>query len=421
MAKQGEDQRDGLFDMSLGDGLIEVDETKREAEEASETNDTEDDKGKGKPPESGVIDQYDDGTFEIDDTPSENTEAASEEEQQEFIDNDESKKTKEKKTPSKAPSESSSSSPYLAFARDRADEGVFLEFTEEDWATLKERNEGDEAAALKELSVISMQEMVRTGVEQFKASLTPEEKTLYEAKEKGLPLDEYSVAKRNYEKYSKIKEEDLAEDEKLQEDVVSKFLELRGYSKDEIKEEIDGYKTLENLEAKAKKALPQVPATYKEKVDNIEKGAQAQEQARQDGIRQRVARMKRMVDNTPEIIPGIKLTKPTREKVMKSMTVPVAKDSQGNPLNPVMATRSKNPDAFEMLIHYYHDLGLFNIDDDGQISPDFSKISKTAKTKATDEFRSAFETKGKPIAGKAPIPKVNEDELDEFEKAFRRL
>jgi hypothetical protein len=131
--------------------------------------------------------------------------------------------------------------------------------------------------------------------------------------------------------------------------------------------------------------------------------------------------MKRNIENTPEIIPGIKLTKPTRDKIFKSMTIPVAKDDQGNPLNPVMATRSRNPEAFEMMIHYYHQLGLFNIDDDGQVKPDFSKISKTAKTKATDEFRSAFETKDKPIAGKVVVPKVNEDDLDEFEKAFRRI
>jgi hypothetical protein len=106
---------------------------------------------------------------------------------------------------------------------------------------------------------------------------------------------------------------------------------------------------------------------------------------------------------------------------MQSMTVPIAKDANGNPLNPVTLTRSKNPDAFEMMIHYYHGLGLFNIDDDGQMKPDFSKIAKVQKTKATDEFRTAFESREKTVAGKTVMPKLNEDELDEFEKAFRRL
>jgi hypothetical protein len=415
MAKPEEEQRDNLFDMSLGDGLIEVDTEKREADETAQKTKTEED---DKPKTTGDVAQYEDGTFEIDDTPSQTTKEVSED-TNEFIEKTE---TEEIKTPSKtSTSDSSSSSPYLAFARDRADEGVFLDFSEENWKELKERNDGDEAAALRELSVISVREMVRAGVENFKASITDEERVLYEAKEKGLPVDEYSLAKRSYEKYSKMTEDELDGDIELQEDIVGRSLSLRGFSPDEIKEEIEGYKALENLGSKAKKALKAVPTAYKNQIDNLEQGAQAYEQSRQDGIRQRVARMKQQVENIPEIIPGIKLTKPAREKIMSSMTVPIAKDTEGNPLNPVMVTRTKNPEAFEMMIHYYHSLGLFNIDDSGQIKPDFSKIAKVQKTKAADEMRNIFETSEKSITGKAKLPEVNEDELDDFDKAFRRL
>ncbi len=417
MAKQGEEQRDNLFGMTLGDGLIEVNEEVRAAEETTqETNTEDDDKPKGK------LSQYEDGSFEIDDSPSESTTGkAAGSEAEAFIETTEDETGKE--TPSKktGSSDSSSSSPFLAFARDRANEGVFLDFNDEDWKTLKERNDGDEAAALRELSQISIQEKVRLGVEGFKESLTDEERNLYEAKEKGLPVDEYSIAKRNYDKYSKIQEEDLSGDEKLQEDVVAKSLELKGFTSEEIAEEIEGYKALENLEAKAKKALKTVPIAYKGKVDDLELGAQQQERSRQDGVRQRVARMKQQIDTTAEIIPGIKLTKPAKEKIMASMTVPIAKDENGNALNPVTATRAKNPDAFEMMIHYYHSLGLFNIDDEGQMKPDFSKIAKVQKTKAADEMRNIFETGVKPVAGKAKVPGAQQDELDEFDKAFGRL
>lgn len=417
MAEKGEEQRDKLFDMNVGDGLIEVN---TEVEEKVEETTKEKPKAE-KAPETEVIEAYEDGTFEIDDTPTETTEAAKAEEKTEFIDKtDKSEETK--KTPSEdGSSDSSSSSPFLAFARDRANEGVFLDFNEDDWATLKERNDGDEAAALRELSDISIQERIRLGVESYKESLTEEDRMLYETKEKGLPVDEYSVAKRNFDKYSKIAKEDLAENEKLQEEVVSKALELRGFNAEEIREEIDGYKALENLQSKAEKLLPTVPKTFKSRMTDLEKGAEAAENARQDGIRQRVARMKRAIETTPEIIPGIELNKASKDKIMKSMTVPVAKDEHGNPLNPVMATRAKNSEAFEMMLHYYHSLGLFNIDDSGQMKPDFSKIAKVEKTKATDSMRSAFETKEKPVAGKAKLPEKQEDELDEFEKAFRRL
>lgn len=424
MAKEGEEgKRDELFSMNVGDGLIDIPDTKETAteESAAEETKTEEEKAASKV-EAEEATQYDDGSFEISDAPPKTTKVSAESEAEASIEKIETEDDTGKETPSKTGSgDSSSSSPYLAFARDRANEGVFLEFNDEDWTTLKERNDGDEAAALRELSQISVQEQIRLGVESYKESLTDEERTLYEAKEKGLPVDEYSVAKRNFDKYSKIKEDDFSDDEKLQEDVVAKSLELRGYSPEEITEEIDGYKALEVLESKAKKALKSVPTAFKNKVDSLELGAKQQEQARQDGIRQRVAKMKRTVETTPEIIPGIKLTKPTREKIMKSMTTPIAKDEAGNALNPVMATRAKNPDAFEMMVHYYHQLGLFNIDDSGQVKPDFSKIAKVEKTKATDQMRGIFESGTKPIAGKARIPESQDDELTGFDEAFGRL
>jgi hypothetical protein len=418
MAEKGEEQRDQLFGMNVGDGLIEVN---TESEETVEKT-TEETKKVEKPVETQA-EAYEDGSFEINEFIEKTKESAetTAEETEEFIEKTE-KSEETKETPSETgSSDSSSSSPFLAFARDRANEGVFLEFEDEDWETLKERNDGDEAAALRELSEISVQERIRIGIESYKESLSEEERMLYEAKEKGLPVDEYSIAKRNFDKYSKIDKESLAENEKLQEEIVSKALELRGFTPEEIKEEIDGYKALENLESKAEKLLPTLPKTFKTQMSEIEKGAEAAEQARQDAIRQRIARMKRTIDNTPEIIPGIQLNKNTKEKIMKSMTVPIAKDEQGNPLNPVMATRARNPEAFEMMLHYYHSLGLFNIDDSGQIKADFSKISKVEKTKATDSLRSAFEAKEKTVAGRAKLPEKQEDELDEFDRAFRRL
>ena len=422
MAKTGEDQRDQLFDVGLGDGLIETDDETRAAETTA-VEELEKEKKPVEPVAGEGFTLHEDGSMEIDESLQATIDAVPKgtgEDGQAFIEKSEIED--KGKAPSKGgSSDSSSSSPFLAFAKDRASEGVFLEFNDEDWKELVERNDNNESEALKELSSISVRQMVQQGIENFKDSITADERTLYEAKEKGLPVDEYSRAKRSYDKYSKITEDDLMTNEQLQEDIVAKGLELRGFSAEEVEEEIEGYKSLEVLESKAKKALKIVPDAYKKRVDGIEANAKNQESARQDGIRQRVARMKKMVDTQPEIIPGIKLTKPTREKILKSMTVPVAKDSDGNPLNPVMATRAKNPEAFEMMIHYYHQLGLFNIDDDGNAVPNFDKIAKVEKTKATDELRTVFESSERTVAGKARVPDAAGDEPDEFDKAFGRL
>ena len=103
------------------------------------------------------------------------------------------------------------------------------------------------------------------------------------------------------------------------------------------------------------------------------------------------------------------------------MTEPIARDAEGNPMNPVMATKNKNPQAFEMMVHYYHQLGLFDIDENGTMKPDFSKIAKIEQVKATDTMRGIFESKEKQVAGKTKAPQTQKEEEDDWDRAFRRI
>jgi len=432
MAKEGE--KDGLFEINLGDDLIDISahtaaatKTAAELEKEQKEKDDKTNKTVINKDEGLLPDVADDGSFEIDtnlkktiETIADPNKVADSEDQASI---EKIEKEKEDKTPSKGGSSDSSpsSSPYLAFAKDRAKEGVFLDFSDEDWTGLVEKHGGDESKALREIHDVSTAERIKQGVNQYKESLTPDEKSLYEAKEKGIPVDQYGLAKHNLEKYSKITEDSLKENVKLQEQLVSKALQLKGYTPEEATEEIEGYKALENLGAKAEKARVGLPKVYEKEIKDLETSAVADDASRKDKIRQRVARMKKLVDSTPEIVPGINLTKAAREKIMYSMMNPVTRDENNNPMNPVMATRAKNPEAFEMMIHYYHELGLLNIDDDGIMKPDFTKIGKVEKTKAADEMRSAFESVEKTVAGKAAILKTATEDEDEFSAAFGRL
>ncbi len=416
------EKKDGLFETNLGDGLIDIPDTTEAVVVEPAAVETE--KEVVKPAEEvSAFKQHEDGTIEIDEA-LQATIAAGQKKTEEDDDNIEKTESNKEKTPSagtKSGDSSPSSSQYLAFAKDRASEGVFLDFNDEDWKMLKERNDGDEAAALRELSEISIRQMVKDGVDNYKESITDEDRALYEAREKGVPVDKYGKAKHELAKWSKIKTEDLEENEKLQIDVVTKGYELRGFTKDEIAEEIENLKVLEKLESKAQAFLPALPKKFKDEITNMEEGATAEEKSRTDRIRQGVAKMKQFVDTTPEIIPGIKLTKPTREKIMKSMTEPIANDAEGQPMNPVMVTKAKNPQAFETMVHYYHQLGLFNIDEDGNMKPDFSKIVKTAKNEATDSMRGVFESKEKHISGTTKALSTKADDEDDWGKAFGRI
>ena len=90
--------------------------------------------------------------------------------------------------------------------------------------------------------------------------------------------------------------------------------------------------------------------------------------------------IKKQIDDTEEILPGIQLNKGVKDKLYQSMTTIVATDENNRPMNAVMAMRAKDPLGFEKKLHYYASIGLFNE------KPDMTKIMSTAKTNAAKEF-----------------------------------
>ena len=76
-----------------------------------------------------------------------------------------------------------------------------------------------------------------------------------------------------------------------------------------------------------------------------------------------------------------------------------------------------------MALHYYHSLGMFNVDENGNFKPDFSKIKNIAVTKATEKFKGMFEdkTSGMYKSGQANVQKPEEHVNDEYDEAWSRL
>jgi hypothetical protein len=70
-----------------------------------------------------------------------------------------------------------------------------------------------------------------------------------------------------------------------------------------------------------------------------------------------------------------------KDQLYKSMTETVAYDENKQPLNKVAAISRKNPEAFRLQLHYLTELGLFNMDERGNIKPDLTKLMRLAETK----------------------------------------
>ena len=149
---------------------------------------------------------------------------------------------------------------------------------------------------------------------------------------------------------------------------------MRGYKEQEVDEMIVDFEDLGKLESKAKVALGKLKESYKEQqVKMQEEVKEYQKQLEQQKVQQ-LEKIQKTIENTEEVIPGIKLSKKDKDVIYKSMTTVVSTSENGQPMNAVMAMRAKNPIQFEKRLHYFTALGFFDE------KADFSKIVATAKT-----------------------------------------
>lgn len=318
----------------------------------------------------------------------------------------------DKNTPSSQDNKDSSpsSSLYKAFTEALAEEGVIPEYNEEEFETaLKEGKEP------QEILMDNIRNTIRAEVDNYKNSLSDEDRALYEAKEKGIPLDALGQVRAVKKQYESINEDSLSEDESLQEKLVKEDLKSRGFSDDEIDDTIESFKDTNKLEARSKSSLERLKTAADEKEKDLIK---QNEQALEDQKKQKeedLKQIKNFLNDKKEIVPGLKINEKSVEAVIDSMTKPVAKDDKGNLYNKLMVNQARNPQAFNAMLHYYNTLGLFNIDENGNASPDFSKITKKAISKATNKLASALETNsGSFKSGKRTTQRRSSDSDDEF-------
>jgi len=132
MANEG---KDGLFDTNLGDGLIDIPEQTEETVVVPAVEPEKEAPAAKAEEEKSAFKQHDDGTIEIDESLQATIDAGANSTEEDGTIIEKTESTEKKKTPSGSEKgdSSPSSSQYLAFAKDRANEGVFLDFTDEDW------------------------------------------------------------------------------------------------------------------------------------------------------------------------------------------------------------------------------------------------------------------------------------------------
>ena len=291
-------------------------------------------------------------------------ESVSEEEEQE----EEEENTEDK--PSSESKEKSGSSPLTPYARLLKEEGILPNMNLEAF--------DGTADGLKQ----AMVDEIIGAVDYYKENLPDRIKTLIENYEEGVPLEKLLEIDKNEIEFGSLSEDSVKEDISLQKKVVETYLKkTTKFSDAKIKTMIERYEDGGELEDEAMSATGELKELSSKEREETIKESQKQQKLSQERAERELSELNKKIQGTEEIIPGMKLNTKVKNDLIKSLTTPVGKDQNGNPVNRIVAARMENPLEFEIKLHY-----LFEITKGFK---DFSKLVEKGKKDSIKEFEEA--------------------------------
>jgi len=306
-------------------------------------------------------------------------------------------------TSTNSPDGEGESSPVIPFASLLHQEGVLPNLNLDEFSSSEDKTKALIEAVKKEIA---------TANDNFVSSFPKELVDLAEAVKNGVPLESLKDHKVKELNYASINEASLDENISLQKRLVKESLMNKGFKEAKADRLVETYEDMDSLLDEAKDSLEGLKEYHKKAQEEAVANQKAQQKQMEENNAQLINNIKSTIDNTEEIIPGIKLNKSTREKTFNAMTQIVDNDENGAPVNYIMSLRAKDPLKFDMKLAYVAQLtNGFS---------DWSKITKTSKTNATKDFEKALTSNTSHKAGRHAQPKGGEvDPLEGLKGLFK--
>lgn len=284
---------------------------------------------------------------------------------------------------------SPSTTPYVFLAENLHNRGILASLSEEEIEEAFKGEDVDPDEALLELHKIHIDRVIERKLE----SLSEDERAIYEGKKLGVPLDQLGQIDNAIKSYENINETYLEDNIEIAKKLVTADLQSKGIEADEIDIFLDKYEEDNILINKAIKAKNSFVDGFKSQKTSLLEEAKQTQKNREIEIENYKKELKQVITNTSEIIPGVKLNKEIQDLVYDDLTKPVRVDEKTNqPVDIITDVRNKNPKGFDFLLRYYNRIGLFNIDDDGNLKPDFSLINNKLADKEAKNIKKILDT-----------------------------
>lgn len=236
------------------------------------------------------------------------------------------------------------SSLFTPYAKMLVDEGIF--------STL-ELNEFDGTAdGLKKAMVSEVQYYV----DQYKNTMPSEVKRLLDGYEQGVPFDEMVKISSDRIRYDNISEDKISEDTDLQKNVLLDYLNQTTQLNDTMKNKlVSQFEDNMELEEQSKTALSELKTLQEKKESEAILEQQRQQKAMEQQQEEMLTNLNRHINDTAEVVPGLKINQMMKDKIRNNLTVPVEYDQFGNPVNALGKYMRENPIEGEFVLNYLYE------------------------------------------------------------------
>lgn len=244
---------------------------------------------------------------------------------------------------------------------------------------------------------------VYNGIEEYKQSLPEEAQKILQGVEAGIPFEQLIELDKQQLQYKNIDEETLSSDENLQKQVVKDYYKQTSrFSDEHIDKMIERLSDLGELEEESKISVQELTKLQEEQQQQAIQQAEQERQRIIEEQQKQLDDFRKTLEQTEEVIPGVKVSKAIKEKIERNITTPVAYDQNGNPVNKIGKYRNENPIDFEIKLNYlfeatkgFTDFGVF------------SKKGKSDALKELEDVSKSLDNRNTSRSNKAP--KANKD------------
>ena len=247
-------------------------------------------------------------------------------------------------------------------------------------------------------------------VEEYKNLLPDEVKQIINNYESGVPLTDLINAKSKEIEYNSISEEAINSNKETQKRLVRDLLKFKNIKDVRIDKIIDAY---DNTGSLAEEALSAREELVEIQDEDIKAKKEEQKVRSAEFEKQQQAQMDTLfntINDTEEVVPGMKLNKNMREKIFKNMVEPAGLDERGNQISKVMKIREKNPMNFDVTLNYLAELGIF----DGK----WDKIVSKQKSNAIKDLEKKITSKQTSLSNRPKKTAKSESILESMRKTF---